>query len=284
LDKLDLKHYIVVAHHRMEKKNHYIAFLDILGFKDLIENNQLDDVIKLYDKFEPSLLYSMAFTNLEWRSKNLKNSDLPGLDNMPLNSLMISDSILIWTDSDSGKDFIQLLNTVKYHFQLALSYGVPLRGAITFGELAIKSGVHEKSNKMNGFSTILGKPLTKAYILENQAEWSGCIVDQDCIDYYNDYVGDDELPADTEFLEQMTMLKRYKVPMKSGELKEYYTVNWTTFGNKRVERDSIRKSFSKHSKRVNNWAVETKILNTLRYFDETESDHENFVAFMDKRK
>ena len=105
-----------VLRKNMETNKHYIAFLDILGFKDLIENNKLDDIIKLYEKFEPTLLFSMALTNLEWRKNNLDTSELPGIDNMPLNSLMISDSILIWTDSDDGKEFLQLLNTVKYHF------------------------------------------------------------------------------------------------------------------------------------------------------------------------
>ena len=31
----------------MEAKRHYIAFLDILEFKDLIENNSMEDVIML---------------------------------------------------------------------------------------------------------------------------------------------------------------------------------------------------------------------------------------------
>lgn len=38
----------------MESKSlKYFAFLDILGFKDLIQNNSLDYVIELYDKFSP---------------------------------------------------------------------------------------------------------------------------------------------------------------------------------------------------------------------------------------
>jgi len=268
----------------METNRHYIAFLDILGFKDLIDNNNLEDVIKLYDKFEPSLLFTMAFTNLEWRNKNLDNDDLPGIDKTPLNSLMISDSILIWTDTDSGKDFLQLLNTVKFHLGYAMGYGMPLRGAITFGELAIKSGKHEKSKKLNGFNTILGRPLTKAYILENQAEWSGCIVDDACIEYYNESVSNLENPVDSSFLEQMAYLKRYKVPMKSGNLKDYYTVNWTTFGKPRVQKEEIRESFSMFNKKVNSWSVETKIRNTLQYFDDTEKDHVDFMEFLNAKK
>ena len=40
----------------------YVAFLDILGFKDLIDNNPIDSVLKIYkDSFEKS--YSLVFTD-----------------------------------------------------------------------------------------------------------------------------------------------------------------------------------------------------------------------------
>lgn len=260
----------------MGKITRFIAFLDILGFKELIENNDIHYVEKLYDKFEPSLLYSLALTNFRWRVNNLSNPGLPDLDKIPLNSLTISDSIIIWTDDSTAYSFVQLLNTVKYHLGLSFQYGVPLRGGITFGEFVVKSGSHNKSKKQNEFITILGKPLTKAYLLENQAEWAGCIVDDSCIEFYDNL----ESNADSEFLQQINLLKRYKVPFKNGEIKDYYTINLTNFGN-RLDRSLVRKAFSEHNKRVNNWSVENKIRNTEKYWDDTEIDFVNLGKFLE---
>ena len=268
----------------MNKDKRYIAFLDILGFKDLIARNDLDTVAELYHRFQQALFYTMAQSNMSWRLDNLNNDDLPGIDKSPLNSLIISDSILLWTDDDSGKDFVQLLWTVKFYLDLAFSFGIPLRGAITFGELAVNTGQYDKSNKIAGYSTILGKPLTDAFVLENQAEWSGCIVDSNCIEYYDDYIDDEENGVNSSFLEKIALLKKYHVPMKKGKLKEFHTVNWTTITSKRIDRKQIREAFGQHNKNVNNWNVEMKIRNTLDFYDALEADHNKYLKFMHKKK
>lgn len=265
----------------MEKQIRYLAFLDILGFKDLIENNNLSEIVKLYEKFEPSLLYSMAVSNIGYRLDNLSEHSLPTAEKTHLNSLFISDSIIIWTDDDNPNGFVDLVSVVKQHMKLAIEFGFPLRGAITCGELEIKTGNYGMTKKLNSFNTILGLPLTKAYLLENTAEWSGCIIDDDAIKHYNLTVNFSKSRQpnvlDLEGLMRLDFIRPYKVPMKTGQIKEFYTVNWTHFMGPRIKENLIRKSFNQHNKKTNDWSVENKIKNTLNYYKATKRDYDFLI-------
>lgn len=272
----------------MEKRQiRYLAFLDILGFKDLIENNNLSEIVKLYEKFEPSLLYSMAVSNIGYRLENLSEHSLPSAEQTHLNSLFISDSIIIWTDDDSPNRFVDLVSVVKQHMKLAIEFGFPLRGAITCGELEIKTGNHGMTKKQNSFNTILGLPLTKAYLLENTAEWSGCVIDDEAIKHYNLTVNfiksTQPKTLDLDGLMRMDFIRPYKVPMKTGQIKEFYTVNWTHFMGPRIKENLIRKSFSQHNKKTNDWSVENKIKNTLNYYKATKKDYDFLIKMIEKK-
>lgn len=272
----------------MEQQTRYLAFLDILGFKDLIENNKLEEVVKLYEMFEPSLLFSMAVANIKYRLEHLDSPPtLPTAEQTHLNSLFISDSIIIWTDDDYPNRFVEIISVVKQHMKLAIELGFPLRGAITSGEIAVKTGNHKKSSKLNSYNTILGLPLTKAYLLENTAEWSGCIIDENTINHYNTqvdlYKSSQSNILDLNGLVEIDILKPYKVPMKTGRIKEYYTVNWTHFMGPRLKEEIIRKSFNRHNKKTDDWSIENKIRNTINYYRATKKDYDKFVKSLDKK-
>ena len=67
----------------------YIAFLDILGFKDLVENNSLDDVVRIYKE---SLKEATELAMEHWEEEEYKN------DGLKLNVSIMSDSILFWNN------------------------------------------------------------------------------------------------------------------------------------------------------------------------------------------
>lgn len=255
----------------------YIAFLDILGFKDLIENNKIEKLEELYDRLQASVMYSFAVSNPEQRLKNKKN-ELPSIKETNLNSLVISDSIIIWTDDDSQGSFLELILAVKYFMFFSMQSGFPLRGGISCGELLVKNGIHEKSPKFNSYTTILGLSLTRAYILENKSEWSGCVIDEKCVEHFNHELNNykDNI-ANLEFFEEMDIIKRYETPMKSGEIKKYFTVNWTHFNGPRLTRSQVKKAFKAHNKSTNDWSVESKIQNTLKYLDQTKQGYKKLM-------
>ena len=250
----------------------YLAFLDILGFKELVENNELEELEKLYEKLEGSVLYSMAHTNPDHRLSNKEG--LPGIEETNLNSMIISDSIILWTDDDGQGSFLELILAVKYFMFHSIQSGFPLRGAISCGELLMKNGLRERSPKFNSYTTMLGPALTKSYILEGKSNWAGCIIDTECISHFNEKYSEyeDQNVADIELFESINLLKKFKTPMKSGEIEEYQTINWSEFGGIQLTEDAVRNSFSEHNKSVDDWAVESKIQNTLAYLREVVSN------------
>lgn len=250
----------------------YIAFLDILGFKDLIENNKIEVVEKLYDTFQNGLVKSFAFTNLQGsRTENDKFKEYADIEKTILNSLIISDSIIIWTDDDDYKNFLELVLAVKFFMYLSIGSGLPLRGAISCGELSIKNGKHKESPKFNSYTTILGLALTRAYVLESKSEWSGCVIDEKCAELFQNKVETkSENVITLSSLEKFDILRKYKVPLKSGEVKEYYTVNWTHFNGPRITPKKLLESFKSHNKKINDWSVQHKIQNTLKYLSDTQ--------------
>lgn len=75
-------------------KHTFVCFLDILGFKDLVENNEP----KVLEKIYKSLLQkTVDGTTKIWVDKGL--SEQTG--DVEINSVVVSDSIVIWTSEPS---------------------------------------------------------------------------------------------------------------------------------------------------------------------------------------
>lgn len=271
----------------MENFNRYLAYLDILGFKEMIENNTLQVIEGLYSTFEPSILYSMGRTNIDYllNDYKLSGTKLAPIETTNLNTLVISDSILIWTDDTNPNNFVQLVTTVKHHLHLSMKLGIPLRGAITYGQLSTKFGRHENSPKQNSFATLLGLPLTKAYVLENRSEWSGCVIDNSCIEEYEKQIelnlADNPNCIKLDGLIRLDILNKYFVPMKVGKLEEFYCINWTNyFLSDQISEEDVRKSFKSHNKKSDNWEVETKIRNTIDYLNTTKKSYQHAIDYL----
>lgn len=257
----------------------------------MIENNSLQNIEELYSKFEPSILYSMGRTNIHFL---LYDKKPPGMKIAPieianLNSLVISDSIIIWTDDTNPNNFVQLVTTVKHHLHLSMKLGIPLRGAITSGQLSVKFGRHENSPKQNSFATLLGLPLTNAYVLENKSEWSGCVIDNSCIGEYEKEIemclAENPNCINLDGLVKLDILNKYLVPMKSGKLEEFYCLNWTNyFLTDQLTEDDVRKAFKSHNKKSDNWSVETKIRNTIDYLNSSKRSYEAALEFLNTGK
>jgi hypothetical protein len=237
-------------------KQKFIAFLDILGFKELIENNSHEKVVESYKEIF-KLNYFRSFGIF------LENPALDK-DDAKLNSIIISDSILVWTDEANNNSFLKLIMVVKALLYSSLEAGLPLRGAIDIGELS--EITIEELNVYNNRTApvILGAGLTKAYKLESPQQWSGCIVSPECIEAFIKLSSN----VTIKDLEEIGILLPYKVPLKSGKLNEFYTLNWPqTTLEKQLSNESIRASFKEHNKIIDVWDVENKIKNTIEFYN-----------------
>lgn len=137
---------IKISDHLEDK---YVAFLDVLGFKEMVYNKNHKDLDKYFNLIE------IAFTNL-----NLKN--------LKIEKLSISDSLIfIAEDSEKGLEkLMEVVQAIQGH--LALN-NIFLRGGISFGPVC-----YYKSNAGN---ILVGKGYVDAYLLESVAKYPRVIID-----------------------------------------------------------------------------------------------------------
>ena len=241
--------------------NHtYVCFLDILGFKDLVENNKPSKLTKIYK----DLLQNTVDTTTDfWKEKDLEK--LTG--GVKLNSLVISDSIIIWTSDPTPLAFIKLLVSVHSIMFQTMHYGIPLRGGLSAGQLTVLKSTNN--------TTVFGKGLVNAYKLESHQDWSGCIVDEECIDAFKYFTKGRRTKKRPLKLADIYFLKQYPAPMKSGKMEVRWVIDWTKFMNLEddgtqkglfIYDESVVNAFSCHKKNTNDWRVHSIIRNTLDFW------------------
>lgn len=128
----------------VQYKECYVAFLDILGFKNLIDKSECEDIFKIFHavlNFEPHPLVSNSevYNNIHYT--------------------IMSDSIVVYIEAQIIDAFIALTDVCS-QIQMKLSRNNPpifLRGGISKGTLYHHEHI------------LFGTGLTKAYILENTA-------------------------------------------------------------------------------------------------------------------
>ncbi len=146
-------------------KNSYIAFIDILGFKELV-NNKIDKVIEALSFIEN---YCEEFYNI----RGIDETN----DAKSICATMFSDSIVITMEQDDINDellglnmFIDFISHLQHSLLLR---NVLIRGGITIGE------IYHKGNM------VFGKGLQEAYFLESEiSEVPRIILSDSIISFY----------------------------------------------------------------------------------------------------
>jgi hypothetical protein len=221
-----------------------VAFMDILGFKEMIENNKLERISELYDtKLTP---------NIESLKKVREINK--GIINFPeINVLHVSDSIILWIPEISEYTIFYLINSVRELMVNFLRRGVPLRGGISMGELSVK----RHSDHVNVF----GIALSQAYRIEKDQQWSGCTIDSQCIDYMNSM--EESL---LEVALEQKLIAKYKVPKKHGKVEDHFVINWSSDASLiNYHRGHFANVFKMHNKKIDVWDVKVKMDNTVAF-------------------
>lgn len=124
-------------------KKPYVAFLDILGFRSLVQNNKHDFLVELYKLL---MNFQVEFYQKNYNHKNIK-------------IVCISDSVILWTEDSKEKTLIELVEAVKFLLGHSISIGIPLRGSI------VKDNV--TAIESNGTLSLVRLGLVRAYENEN---------------------------------------------------------------------------------------------------------------------
>ncbi|MFP7224868.1 hypothetical protein SFC42_17465 [Priestia filamentosa] len=196
----------------MEVGKRAVAFLDILGFKNMLMTTPLDELSEKYE----SLVEKADIMN---RPLSPNDEKLPYLfPNHPLDQRwcvknVFSDSIILVSEDESVDSVLKLLVYSWRLMQFAIASGMPFRGGIAYDEFYI----NEKSN------IFLGKALTDAYALETKQQWIGVSIDEGLINAFPD-LKNALNPENNNILN--FLFPRYSVPYKNGERVEHHVLNW----------------------------------------------------------
>ncbi len=138
--------------------NRYIAFLDILGFADLVQKESLVQVKQRLMLAQQSL--ALAKSGGGYPKPPPKNTK-------PVHYFSFSDTFVLASADDSLEALISFIIESALTAQYLFAQGLPVRGAITYGE----------ADFIPGTNHLVGKAIIAAHALEMRQEWLGVIVD-----------------------------------------------------------------------------------------------------------
>jgi len=259
----------------------FVAFLDILGFKKLVKNNSHSYLEEVYlNTLSGNITHALANGKYVLFSDNGQEYFTPDTREVSVNSLLVSDSIVIWTDNDSMEAFVDMVSAVRSLMAISAFEGIPLRGAITLGPITMHIGKIQ-SGKHNFQHTLFGKALVEAYSLEKKQQWSGCAIHDEAIKRFKShYQEKSPLPESLLTLERMIIDKwicEYIVPLKKTDRctrNSMYVIDWVNHPQTTTRMSTILRAFQKHNKmeetsnqdrNKDNVSIEEKINNTIAF-------------------
>lgn len=248
----------------------YVAFLDILGFKELVEGSTHDHLHRLYSNAFVSNA-AMAVSNGAFKVVEGETAQvaIPDFSKAKVSCLVVSDSVLLYTTDDSMTSFIDICAAVGKLMVSSFYTGLPMRGGISLGPISVFGG--GVPGVEFGIHGLVGLPLVRAYGEESAYEWAGCTIEPRCIDHYIQQTNlfRTQVPdlATIEYLSVSGMLVQYAAPLKTGTTVERWVIDWPNHNKSAVSNDAVRKAFGMHEKPTDAPSVQQKIANTLAFLE-----------------
>lgn len=219
--------------------NTFIAYLDILGFKQFIQNNSKEYVKRNMHNLNREV--ERAGTNVLREAR--PGLAVPDLEHARVNCLQVSDSVMFWTKDDSEDSFRALFKTVYKFLAETLLTTFPFRGCITHGDIEFQPFSINTANGLTyNNASLYGEALISAYESAENQDWAGSFVHQRAVEV----VG----PEVIDKLIQSGHLIQYPVPLKDDTEKEEFVItpvqmgiNETLHGNM-IKR--VQQAFSRH--------------------------------------
>jgi hypothetical protein len=183
--------------------NCFIAFLDIMGFKDRVYRERHKDVITMFESFIPAVETVKDASKQKTDRNDTKTNTIP---------IIFSDSIFLVSKDNSIKSACDIIEDATWIFSKAIKKEIPIKGAIAYGEFT--SDIEH--------SVYFGRPLIDAYELQNELRLYGVIIHHTAEKQLNKMnINGLKMIEDYHFI-------KYHVPMKSGNIK-HYLCDWTIY-------------------------------------------------------
>ncbi len=251
----------------------FFGFFDVLGYKSLMNNNSLDEMINIYK----NILREIDKTAITFDGLDKKQELSIG----KVESFMFSDTIVLYEKENIPSTYYStLIFKSAFLLRYAFEEGIPLRGAISFGDYYIEN------------NCFLGRPIIEAYNYEKNQEWSGAILCPSAKVVYNDLKIKIEKAKPTNFhglvLNPIELFSPFSnnvtlecnVPFKEGYKKEI-AICWGDyikyfFHGKMPDltpdefKKRVNEKFSAFGKEINDDRVKVKIKNTISFLETME--------------
>jgi hypothetical protein len=158
----------------------YIAYFDLLGYKQFIVNNSLDYVKKRM---------LQVFRDIELakgQGKTTLSTDgrvIADISTSKLHSANFSDTIVFWSQDDSLESLNEILEVAFTYNWQGVTFFFPLRGVLLYDE--IESMEYRNKNDIGGsyrISTLFGKGIVHAYQISESLNWAGSVIDSTVVE------------------------------------------------------------------------------------------------------
>lgn len=255
----------------------FFGFFDVLGFKNVIESNNIDYLFEVIGSF---------LEQIDETATSMDGADPNHQFSIPIRSMVFSDTIILYqTASSDPKGHIfsigpSLIDVSALLLRLAFEKGLPLRGAISYGEYVVSDRY------------FLGLPIIEAYKMEKMCKWSGAILCDSAVQMMNtqpssqiiNYRGIENFCLDSQPFTRELIVK-YPLSIKIGEkeeIREFYSLRWddlliirqylqstiprlNSFQDPMHIINRVQDQFSFHNKEVNDEKVKQKMENTIQF-------------------
>ena len=127
----------------------WVAHFDILGFKSLLDQGWMEFKTVLSQSKIDDILNAIENTSPYYRAN--------------IDYLFYADTFIFYSKSDQGQDYTSILCVAQRFIRECISIKLPVRGAISFGELIFG---HEKR-------ILMGKAFLESYEYSEDQNWLG---------------------------------------------------------------------------------------------------------------
>ncbi len=244
----------------------FIAFYDILGFKQLTEGIEPAIVHReINNVFRES--QNAVCKNHLIDDPNRPGTLIPDFNFAEVNCIHISDSIIFWTTGglteENFKNIVEACYTFNWRTQQTT---LPLRGCLVAGELEYHPYTIQNVRGVQFHnSSLYGRGVTNAYVLAENQDWAGSYIDASAIN---------GIPNSEQIISSLIYDKKivyYQVPLKGG--KYSYELAFRTMGTLNdVGFYNRSKGVTEHFKMPMNGnkfddSVQRKLNNTIGFLD-----------------
>lgn len=155
----------------------FVAFIDIMGFKDLVARSTHEQVYKMMKKLDEKKKFS---ENILWGSA----------DSKLIKTTTYSDSIMIYSKDESYDSLVSIIAMISSLTHDMFIDGIPHKGALSFGTMTL-----DTEN-----SIYFGQPLIDAYLLQEELNYYGVVCHATAEYQVEKYRKDKSIPFNFNYL------------------------------------------------------------------------------------